>query len=146
MLTEQIHNDLKAAMKAKDEVKTLVLRQLIATLKNKRIELQHDLSDQEAIKVLQSLVKQYTDAITDFERGGRVDLVAKSQAEIAIVKLYLPEELSDLEVAQVVEGKIKELNAFGTKDFGRVMKAVTQELGARASGELVSRIVRTALG
>lgn len=146
MLSEKITNDIKEAMKAKDEARVSALRMLHSALKNKRIEIGHDLSDEEVVKVAQTLVKQYKDGVLDFKKGNRDDLVTKTEAEIAFLSIYLPTEASEDEVRRVVETTIKELNAVGTKDFGKVMSAVTKALGATASGNVVSKVVREVLG
>jgi len=146
MLSEKITNNIKEAMKAKDEARLSALRMLQSALKNKRIEVQHDLTDQEVVKVVQTLIKQYKDAIEDFKKGDRADLISKTEQEIGFLSVYVPAEASEDEVRKVVAEKIKELNAVGTKDFGKVMSSVTKTLGARASGNVISKIVREVLG
>lgn len=146
MLQEQISNDLKEAMKARDGARTSILRLAQAALKNRRIELRRDLTDEDVIQVAQTLVKQYKDSLGDFERGGRADLVEKTKSEIAILESYLPAGPGEAEVRQAVEAKITELGARGPQDFGKVMGAVMKALGPGASGELVSKVVKELLG
>lgn len=146
MLQEKITNDLKAAMKARDEARTSILRMVQAALKNKRIDLMKDLTDDDALKAVQALVKQYKDSLGDFERGGRQDLVEKTKGEIAVLESYLPAGPNEAEVRKVVEAKIAELGAVGPQDFGKIMGAVMKALGSGASGDVVSKVVKELLG
>ncbi len=146
MFWEKINNDLKEAMKKRDQAKTLTLRLLVAALKNKRIELGHDLSESEALTVVRILVKQYQDSIADFRRGAREDLAGKTENEVALLASYLPPDLSEEELQKIAASKKAELNALGTKDFGRLMNAVMKEVEGRSNGEVVSKIVRQILG
>lgn len=146
MLQEKIAADLKEAMKARDEARTSILRMVAAALKNKRIDLMKDLTDDDALKVVQTLVKQYKDSLGDFERGGRADLLEKTKSEIAILEVYLPTGPSEAEVRKAVEAKIAELGAKGPQDFGKVMGAAMKILGSGASGDVVSKVVKELLG
>lgn len=146
MITDRLNEDLKLAMKAKEEMKVSILRMFLAAAKNKRIELRRDLNEDEVLSVLRTLVKQYRDAIDDFRKGNRQDLMDKTEAEVKILETYLPQGLSEEEVRKVVEQKVKELGEVGPKDFGKVMGLVMKELGNRTTGDLVSKIVRELLG
>ncbi|MBI4133293.1 GatB/YqeY domain-containing protein [Candidatus Uhrbacteria bacterium] len=146
MFVDRIKGDLTAAMKARDELRTSVLRMISSAVKNRRIELMHDLGDDEAMAVVRTLVKQYRDALEDFRRGGRSDLAGKTEREIEILNGYLPAGPSDETVREVVRQKIADLGATGAKDFGKVMGAAMKELGGAASGDEVSKVVRELLG
>lgn len=145
MLQKQIIDDLKQAMKARDEAKTSTLRMVQAALKNKQIELRRELEEEEAVKVVQTMVKQYRDSIADFEKGGRGDLVEKTNSEIAILETYLPAALGEDEVRRAVEEVVRELNPSGPQDFGKVMGVVMKKLGGAADGAVVSRLVKERL-
>ncbi len=146
MLTDRVATEQRDAMKARDEARTSVLRMLSTALKNERIRLMHDLSDEEELAVVRTLVKQYRDAIIDFTRGGRTDLVLKTEQEARMLEVYLPAAPSEEVVREVVGRKVRELGAASVKDFGKVMGAAMKELGNAASGDVVSKIVREALG
>lgn len=146
MITDRINEDLKLAMKAKEEMKVSILRMFLAAHKNKRIDLMHDLSEDEALAVLRTMVKQYRDAMEDFRKGNRSDLFDKTEAEVAVLEAYLPQAPSDEEVRQVIMKKVQELGEVGPKDFGKVMGAVMKELGNHATGDQVSKIVKEIIG
>jgi uncharacterized protein YqeY len=143
-LYNQINEDLKSAMKAKDELALSVLRMLISSIKNKKIELkkQEDLSDDEIIAVLKSEVKKRRDSIESYQAGGRDDLVQKEQAEIDFIQKYLPEEMSEEQVVEIVQSVIDEIKPAGPQDFGKVMGAVMGKLKGQADGAVVQRVVK----
>jgi uncharacterized protein YqeY len=140
-LKNKLENELKDALRAADQLKLGTLRLVLSAIKNKEIEAKRELADHEVIKLLNSQAKQRRDSITAFKSGGRDDLVEIEEKELKIISNYLPEELSEGEIETVVQAKIAELSAT-TKDFGLVMSAVMQQLGAAASGQIVSGIVK----
>jgi len=120
-----------------------------AALKNKEIDKKASLDDGEALRVLQGLVKQREDSVDQFRKAGRMELVAKEEAEIAVLKAYLPEEASDADVAAAVEKAVAETGASSPKDMGRVMKAALaalQAAGKPADGRRVNDAARRRLG
>jgi uncharacterized protein YqeY len=136
-------------MKAKDAPRTGVLRMAKAAVKNREIEKKAPLHDDEVVKVLQGLVKQREDAIEQFERGGRSDLVAKERGEIEVLRGYLPHGVSDDEIAAAVERAVAETGAASAKDIGKVMKAALAGLsatGKAVDGRKVNDAARKRLG
>jgi uncharacterized protein YqeY len=148
-LVERVTQDLTASMKAQDAARTSVLRMAKAALKNKEIDKKGALDDAEAVRVLQGLVKQREDSCEQFRKAGRLELVSKEEAEIAVLKAYLPEEASDADVADAVEKAIAETGAASPKDMGRVMKAAMaalQAAGKPVDGKRVNEVARRRLG
>jgi uncharacterized protein YqeY len=148
-LTERITADLTAAMKAQDAARTSVLRMAKAALKNKEIDKKAPLDDAEAVRVLQGLVKQREDSVEQFAKASRPELVAKEEAEITVLRAYLPQEASEADVAAVVDQAVAETGAASPKDMGKVMKAALALLAASgrpADGKKVNEAVRKRLG
>lgn len=145
MLEERINNDLKEALKAKDELRASCLRMLKTQLKNKSVEKMRPLTDEEAIAVISSMVKKGKEAIEEFRKGNREDLAAKEELEIKILQQYLPEMATEEEIERVVREVIDELGAKGPKDMGKVMKGAMAKLGGRADGKIVSEVAKRSL-
>jgi uncharacterized protein YqeY len=141
-LEEKLFSELAQAMKQKNSLRVNTLRLLKAAVKNRQVELQRKLEDNEILRVIGTQVKQCRDAIRQFHEGGRNDLVSKEEAELAILMSFLPEQLSPEAISQEVTSVIEELGAKDMKDMGRVMKAVMAKLAASADGRLVNEIVR----
>lgn len=140
--TERIEQDFKEAMKAKDEFRVSVMRMVRTALKNKQIDLMHELSDAEAQAVLKTMVKQYQDALSDFQNAGRQDLVEKQQKEIDLIAAYLPAKLPPEEVEKIVAGAVKGM----TKgDMGKAMGVAMKAVDGRADGNEVRAIVQRLL-
>ncbi len=148
-LAERITQDLTAAMKAQDAPRTSALRMAKAALKNREIEKRSPLDDAETTRVLQGLVKQREDSIFQFRKANRPELVQKEQAELDMLKAYLPEEASESEIDKAVEKAIAETGASSARDIGKAMKAALaalQALGKPADGKKVNDAVRRRLG
>lgn len=146
-ISEQVEKDLVAAMKAREELRLSVLRMAKTALKHKQVELGKALSDDEAIAVLRTLVKQRRDSVEQFRKGGREDLAAKEEAETEILQTYLPAAASDEEIGAAVAAAIAETGASGPQDLGKVMKVAMQKLaGKNADGKRVNQTVRAKLG
>jgi len=142
MLMDKIAVDMKDAMRAKDAVRLSTLRLLKSAVEYHKIEKkQEQLTDAEVTAVIKKQIKQRQDSIEGFEKGGRADLVEKEKAELAVLKAYLPEELSQAQVEEVVKATIAELGAATKTDMGKVMKVVQAKLAGRADNRLVSQIV-----
>ncbi len=142
MLTDKIAADMKDAMRAKDALRLSTLRMLKSAIEYYKIDRkQEKLTDAEVTAVIEKQIKQRQDSIEGFEKGGRADLVAKETAELAVLKAYLPEELSPAQVEEVVKATIAELGATTKADMGKVMKAVQAKLAGRADNRLVSQLV-----
>ena len=142
MLIEKIAADLKQSMLAKDALRTSTLRMLKTAIEYYKIEKkQENLTDADVTGVIKKQVKQRQDSIEGFEKGGRADLVAQEKAELAVLKTYLPEELSPTQVEAIVKAVIAEVGATMKTDMGKVMKAVQAKTAGRADNRLVSQIV-----
>ena len=145
-LREQIAEDMTAAMKAKDTVRTSTLRMLKAAMVNRRIEKGAELYDDELMKLLRTQVKQRRDSIEQYQKGARQDLVEKETAEIAVIESYLPKAASAEEIEQAVTAAISETGASSMKEMGAVMKATMARLADRnPDGRAVSEAVRSKL-
>jgi uncharacterized protein len=145
-LKDTIVTDLTAAMKAKDADRVSTLRMTKAALMNRQIEKGGELTDDEVVKALQSLVKQRRDSIEQYEKAGRNDLAAKESAEVAVIEEYLPRAASPSEIAAAVSEAVAETGASSMKDMGTVMKAVMPKLaGKSADGKAVSEAVKAKL-
>ncbi len=146
MLNDKILADLKAAMLAKDAARTSTLRMLKSAIEYYKIEKkQENLTDAEVTVVIKKQIKQRQDAIEGFEKGGRPELADKEKAELAILKSYLPEELSQAQLEEIIAATIAELGAATKSDMGKVMKAVQAKTAGRADNRLVSQLVSTRL-
>ena len=146
MLIEKLAADLKTAMLAKDVVRLATLRMLKSAIEYHKIEKkQESLTDADVTGVIKKQIKQRQDSIEGFEKGSRADLVAQEQAELAVLKAYLPEELSPAEVEEFVKAAIAEVGATTKAEMGKVMKAVQAKTGGRADNRLVSQIVAARL-
>lgn len=136
---EKLEKEFKEAMKAKDERRLSVLRLMRSELKNKQIELGKELDEKEVQAVLKGMIKQYLDALSDFSSAGRQDLVEKQQAEIDVVRGYLPPALPKEELEKIVQDA---LDASGEKDFGKAMGVAMKAVDGRADGGDVREIVQ----
>ncbi len=148
-LVERIGVDLTAAMKAQDAPRTSVLRLAKTALKNREIDKKAPLDDLEAVKVLHGMVKQREESIDHFRKGNRPELAAKEQAEIAILRAYLPQEASESDIAAAVERAVSETGAASPKDLGKVMKAAMaalQAAGKPVDGKKVNQAAQKRLG
>jgi len=144
-LNERIDADLKEAMKAKNEAVLSTLRLARTALKNKQIDLMgKEMGEEETVAVLRTMVKQYKDALSDFESAGRTDLAEKQKAEIEILERYLPAAMTEVEIEKIVTSVIAEMQAT-PKDMGKVMGAVMKQINGRADGNTVRAILQTHL-
>ena len=142
MLTDNIAADMKDAMRPKDALRLSTLRMLKSAIEYHKIaKKQEKLTDADVTGVIKKQIKQRQDSIEGFEKGGRADLVAKEKGELAVLKAYLPEELSPAQVEEVVKATITELGATTKADMGKVMKAVQEKIAGRADNRLVSQLV-----
>jgi len=144
-LKEQIKADIKEAMRAKDTQRRDTLRNLSAAIKQIEVDERKELSDSDVETILTKYAKQREDALKQFKEANRDDLVAKEEAELAIVRSYLTEPLSDEELKEAVASIVQELNATSMKDMGKIMGAIKQKYGSRADGGKVNRIVKEIL-
>ena len=143
---ERIQNDMYVAMKAGEKEKSNTLRTTLAKLKDKRIEKRDDLSEAEAIKVLQTLVKQRKESVELFEKGGRPELAASENGEIDILNSYLPQMISEDEIRNIVQTVIDEVGAVSMADLGKVMPQVMERGKGLIDGKTAQQFVREILG
>lgn len=143
-LAEQIDANLILAQKAKNESKVGTLRMFKAALKNAQIQKMGDLTEEDAIKVLRSEIKKRNDSIASYQQASRQDLVDKETSELEHLTVYLPAEMSDADLAAIVD-KIISANNFLAKDFGQAMKLVMTEVKGAASGQRISALVKEKL-
>jgi len=144
-IAAQLKQDVIAAMKAKDKPLLGVLRQLQAAVKQVEIDTRKELDDDGVLKVFQAYAKKVRDTLESAEKAGREEMAAEARTELAMVKTYLPAELSDDELAAAVDEAIAEAGAQGPQDMGKVMKAVMPRTAGRADGSRVSALVKQIL-
>jgi uncharacterized protein len=147
-LAEQIQSDLTTAMKARDAETTKTLRMVVAAIKNARVaggRGEGDLTDEEVLDLVAKEAKKRTEAATAYADAGRPELAATEEAELAIIRRYLPEPLTADALAEVVDATIAEVGASGPQDMGRVMSAVMPKVKGRADGKQVSAAVKARL-
>ena len=145
-LKERIKNDMKEAMRAKDTAKRDTLRNINAAIKQIEVDERRELSDSDVEAILMKYAKQREDAMAQFKDAGRDDLVAKEQAELDLVKSYLPEPMDDSELEETLKGIIAEVGAESMKDMGKVMAKAKEVIGSRADGGRISQTVKRLLG
>ena len=144
-LKDRVTEDMKTAMRAKDAPRLLTIRGLLAACKQREVDERITLDDAAVIAIVDKLVKQRKDSITQFTAGNRPDLVAKEAAELQVLEAYLPQRLDDAAVAAEVSAVVAELGAAGPGDMGKVMAAVKSRLAGRADMAKVSAAVKAAL-
>ena len=146
MLEDQLQKDYIQAMKDRDALKASTVNFLRAQLKNVRIEKRSEtLEDKDVVTVIKKQIKQRQDSIEQYEKGGRKDLADKETAEMAILKTYLPEELSGEVLQQLVDQAVAETGAQSMKDMGNVIKAVAAKAQGKADNRVISELVKKAL-
>jgi uncharacterized protein YqeY len=144
-LKEKITEDMKAAMRAKETGKLGTIRLLTAAMKQKEVDERIELTDTHILAIIEKMLKQRKDSITQFEAGGRQDLVDIEKAEVAVLSAYMPAALSDADVQSAVAAAIAETGAAGPQDMGKVMAVLKSGLAGRADMTAVSGLVKAAL-
>ncbi len=144
-LKEQITEDMKAAMRAKDSARLGTIRLLTAAMKQKEVDERVELTDALITAIIEKMIKQRKDSITQFIAGGRQDLADIEQAELTVLTAYMPAALSDAEIAAEVAAAVAASGAAGPQDMGRVMAIVKPKLAGRADMTVVSAKVKAAL-
>ena len=146
MLEEKIFNDYKEAMKARDSLKSSVLSFLRADILNQATaKKKNTLDDLEIIVVIKKQIKQHQDSVEQFTQGARLEMADKEKKELGILKAYLPPELSESQIKNLIEEAILVTGASGLKDMGRLMKELTVKIAGQADGKLVSDLVKQRL-
>ena len=144
-LKDQITEDMKTAMRAKDAPRLLTIRGLLAACKQREVDERVVLDDAAVVAIVDKLIKQRKDSISQFGSAGRTDLVDKETAELLVLEGYLPQRLSADEITAEVRAIVTELSATGPGDMGKVMAAVKSRLAGKADMGLVSATVKQAL-
>ncbi len=144
-LKDQITEDMKTAMRAKDSERLGTIRLLQAAMKQKEVDERITLDDAAVVTIVDKLIKQRKDSISAFEGAGRQDLADKEKAEMAVLAAYLPERMSEAEVAEAVKAIVVEVGAKGPGDMGKVMGVVKTRLAGKADMGQVSAAVKAAL-
>ncbi len=144
-LLNKLQTEMKNALKSKNTDRLSVLRMLISEIKKEQIDKKRKLSDSEILAVIQRYAKQRRDAIEQYKKANRQDLVEKEQKELNIVLEFLPKQLTEEEIIKIVNETIEEVGATSIKDMGKVMKSVMEKVKGRADGSLVSKIVKEKL-
>ncbi len=147
-LREKIQEDLKNAMRARDEFSVITLRTLFSSIKNAEIEKKkrdEGLSDAEIVEVFARELKQRNDSVADFTKGDRSDLVKKTQREIDILRAYMPETLTETKIQDLIRAALIKTKAKSMSDFGAVMKEIAPQIRGRADGSYVAELVKEKL-
>ena len=144
-LKDQLMEDLKDAMKNKDELKKNTVTMIRAAIKQIEVDKRVELEDNDIIDIISKEAKKRKDALAEFEKAGRQDLIDQTNAELALIKAYLPEELSTEELTKIIEDTIAEVGAETMKDMGKVMQAVKSKTAGRADGKTINEIVKAKL-
>ena len=144
-LKQRITDDMKSAMKAKDKQALKAVRMILGAIKQREIDERIELDDAQVMAVIQKMVKQRKDSITQFSEGGRKDLVEIEEAELVIINNYMPEQLSDDAVASAVDKAIDDSGADSMKDMGKLMGMLKGQLGGKADMGVVSQLIKDKL-
>lgn len=142
---EKLQNDLKTAMKARDELRVSTIRLALSAVRNLEIDKGRELTDEETMEVLSREAKRRRESIEGAEKAGRPDIAAKEAQELEILTVYMPEQLGEDEIEQIAKEVVFEVGAAGPKDRGRVMSALMQRVRGRADGKVVSQVVERIL-
>jgi uncharacterized protein len=144
-LKEQITEDMKAAMRAKDSAKLGTIRLLTAAMKQKEVDERIELTDAHVLAIIEKMIKQRKDSITQFEAGGRQDLADNEKAEMAVLSAYMPAAMPESEIQAEVAAAVAATGAAGPQDMGKVMGVLKPKLAGRADMTVVSALVKAAL-
>ncbi|MDK2918298.1 MAG: uncharacterized protein PWQ37_1031 [Candidatus Petromonas sp.] len=144
-LKDKLMQDLKTAMKEKNKIKKSVITMIRAAIKQYEVDNRTEINDDGVIEIIAKQLKQKKDAIEEFKKGDRQDLVDETEKEIEILLQYLPKQLSEDEIRVIVKETIEKHNASSPKDMGKVMGALMPKMKGKADGKLVSKIVKELL-
>ena len=144
-MLDQLQEELKIAMKAGEKAKMMGLRNIIGKIKAAQIDKGKTLTDEESSKILKIAAKQLKESIDQYQKGGRDDLAEKEAFELTLLEKYLPEQLSEEHIRQIVKNIVKNTGSGSMQDMGKVMGATMQELAGSADGKIVQRIVQEEL-
>jgi len=144
-LKDQITEDMKNAMRAKEAGRLATIRLILSEIKRKEVDEQISVSDEQTVAIIEKMIKQRKDSITQFDAGGRPDLADIEKAELVVLSAYMPAGLSDEEIAAEVAAAVAASGAAGPQDMGKVMGIVKPKLAGRADMTVVSALVKKAL-
>ncbi len=144
-IQQQLDADLKNALRAGDEVAKRTIRMVVASIKLLRVERGGSLDNSSVIGIIQKEIKSRKEAIQEAQKVNRIDLVNENEAEIRILENYLPKQLSQEEIREIIHATIAEVNPSGVSEMGRVMKALMPKIQGRAPGDAVSALVKEIL-
>ncbi|WP_134700144.1 GatB/YqeY domain-containing protein [Ammoniphilus sp. YIM 78166] len=144
-LLDKLNDDMKQAMKDKDKLKLSVIRMVKSSAKNEEINQGKELTDDQVLTLFNRELKQRRDSLQEFENAGRTDLAEQTRAEIEVLLTYLPEQLGEAEVRQIVQETVEQVGATSKKDLGKVMGAIMPKVKGKADGNLVNKIVQELL-
>jgi len=144
-MKKQVEQDMIQAAKDRDKIRLSALRLIKTAMHNREIDLKRDLNEPELLLLLSGMVKQRRDSIEQFAKGGRADLVAQEEAELAIVQSYMPQQLSREEIEAEIDKAVGEAGALSVKDMGKVMKVLMPRITGKADGKLVGDLVKARL-
>ena len=145
-LKERITEDMKAAMRARDAPRLLAIRLLLAAVKQREVDERIELSDADILAIIEKMLKQRRDSVTQYEAGGRQDLADVEKFEISVLSGYMPQQLAEAEIAAEVDTAIAAAGAKGRQDMGKVMALLKPRLAGRADMTSVSALVKAKLG
>lgn len=145
-LKERLSQDLKEAMKSKDETRVRTIRLLIAAIKNFEVEKMGQATDEEVLQVMSKEVKKRLESIEMYKQASREDLAAEEENELKIIKSYMPEQMSEDQIRELAKQVIEQHNLSSPKDVGTAMKLIMPQVKGRADGKLVNKIVQELLG
>ncbi|MFC5651748.1 GatB/YqeY domain-containing protein [Paenibacillus solisilvae] len=141
-LSERLNDDMKQAMKSQEKFKLTTIRMVRAAIKNLEIDLKRPLEDSEVLDILSREIKQRKDSLQEFDKAGRDDLAKDVAAEIEIISVYLPQQLTEEEIRVIVQQTIQETGASSKAEMGKVMSALLPKVKGRADGKLVNTFVQ----
>lgn len=145
-LKDRLTNDLKEAMKNKEQVRKSVVTLIRAGIKQCEVDNRQELTDEDIIFLISKQLKQRKDALSDFEKANRIDLIEQTNQEIAILENYLPEQLDDVELKEIITKVVEEVGATSMKDMGKVMAKTISLVQGRADGKRINAMVKQILG
>lgn len=144
-LKQQITEDMKAAMRAKESARLGAIRLLLAAIKQREVDDRAELNDADVVSVIEKMNKQRRDSISQYEAAGREDLAAVERYELGVLQAYMPRQLRDEEISEAVNGAIREIGAAGPQDMGKVMSLIKPRLAGRADMAKVSTLIKAQL-
>ena len=146
LLRDQINDDMKTAMKARESAKLNAIRLITSAIKQKQVDERIEITDDVVLAIIEKMLKQRKDSITQFTAGNRMDLVAIEEFEVSVLQVYMPQQLSEAEIIAALENVIAETGATGAKDMGKVMNTLRPTIAGRADMGRVSVMVKARLG